>query len=175
MGWKNVKEHYRIEHLVQVRDGVIWIGSSYIPDNITIGQDGLFRKRYQPGFCCNEDLERYQREMDADLDWLAQLVQTPDTFEKSVTVWTYNDGDIIEKKCEEPGWPNVTHDGQMMYENTFSTDRNSVVQWAISNAQAWVKLAVQCVSRVESELVEAKNDLRNAMAAVQKLMTEATA
>lgn len=171
MGWKNVKEHYRIEHHVQVRDGVIWIGSSYIPDIIKIGQDGQFCKRYEPGH--NADLDRYQREMLADMDRLKQLVQTPDTFEKAVTVWTYDGGDIIEKQCEKPGWPNVTHDGQMMYENTFSTDRNSVVKWAIGNAHAWVENAGQWVARVKAEMKQANTDLRNAEAAVEKLEAEA--
>jgi len=27
------------------------------------------------------------------------------------------------------GWPNVTHDGDLMYANTYSTDKGKVIEW----------------------------------------------
>lgn len=73
--------------------------------------------------------------MEAGPETLRQLVQSPDSFAAAVTVYTYCGGDIIEKQCETSGWPNVTHDGEMMYENTFSTDKDQVVVWAKENAE----------------------------------------
>jgi len=40
MGWKNLKEHFRIGHIVQCRDGVILIGSGYVSDLIKVSLDG---------------------------------------------------------------------------------------------------------------------------------------
>ena len=44
MGWKNVKEHYRIGHSVHVTEKGICIGSSYIPDIIIIAPDGTIER-----------------------------------------------------------------------------------------------------------------------------------
>lgn len=146
MGWKNVKEHYRIEHFVQVTPAGLCIGSSYIHDIIVIrlqdDDEGMFLKRYQ-GMGGNKDLERYQAEMDADLVTLRELIRTPDTFTASLPVYTWEDGKILEKHCEEYGYPNVTHDGQMMYENMFSPSYHVTLDRAIKDAEAGVRLAAK--------------------------------
>jgi len=152
MGWKNIKEHYRIGHQVQVTKQGICIGSPYIHDIIVIGLDGAVKKRYDSGRT-NEDLRRYQSEMDADPDRLRQLIQSPDTFGEPVVVYTYADADIIEKQCEELGWPNVTFDGEMMYENTFSTDKNQVVEWAKNSAKIGVKTWTRQVQEANERLL----------------------
>lgn len=61
MGWKNVKEHYRIEHIVHVRDGAVVIGSPYVPEIIRATPDGkavwatVLNRRKGEG----EELDRY--------------------------------------------------------------------------------------------------------------------
>lgn len=158
MGWKNVKEHYRITHQVRMGDMGICIGSAYISDILVISLDGKLIKRYDDR--SNDLLARYQAEMDADPELLKRLVQEPDVFTVSIPVFTYVGGSIIEKLCEMPGWPNVTHDGDMMYENAYSTDRNEVVQWAKRNAN----LAVQCYEREVKEAERALSDARTRLA-----------
>lgn len=168
MGWKNVKEFYRIGHLVQVvPDKGICIGSPYIHDIIVIGFDGLFRRRLQP--CRNDDLCRYQEEMDEDPGKLKDLIETPDIFENSVTIWTYKGGDIIEKQCEIPEWPNVTHDGQMIYENTHSTDRSEVVEWAKQNAEAYLIMATEQAEEARKRLTECQQMFAEAKGHIKKL------
>src|SRR5687768_3761792 len=100
MGWKNIKEHYRIGHSVCVTEQGICIGSPYIHDIIVIGLDGKLKKRYERDGS-NEDLERYQQEIEADPALLKKLIDGPDRFTKDVTVYTFSDGEIIEKKCEQ--------------------------------------------------------------------------
>lgn len=168
MGWKNVKEHYRINHIVQVReDKGICIGSPYIHDLIVIGFDGSFIKKDDGRV--NEDLRRYQTEMLANMPKLKELVESPDTFEKSITIWTYDGGKIIEKQCEVPEWPNVTHDGEMIYENTFSVDRSKVIKWAKKNAELWLKRYVEVVQEAKQRVVELETEMAEAQAAVEKL------
>jgi len=111
MGWKAVRDHYRIEHQVQVTDKGICIGSPYIHDIIVISLDrGEIVKRYDPGsgWSRNENLDRYQSEMDADPFKLAELVAAEDVFERSLPVYTYEGGDIIEKQCEALGYGPTT-------------------------------------------------------------------
>jgi hypothetical protein len=170
MGWKNVKEHYRIGHTVQVTDKGICIGSDYIHDIIVVTPEGKVVKRYDGGG--NEDLARYQREINSDPRVLQRLAETPDVFSASITVYTYGDGQVIEKQCETPGWPNVTHDGLMMYDNTFSTDKESVVDWAKEEAAAHLRYAEENVRNSEKQLAKSLEIRAKALADLKKLGTD---
>jgi hypothetical protein len=136
MGWKNVKEHYRIEHIVQINENQLQIGSSYIQDLIVVDMEGTVVKRYERGLASNENLERYQQEIDANPALFKELMTKPDTFEKSITVYTWEGEKIIEKQCESTEWPSVTHDGELMSENTFSVDKEQVIRWAKKSAKS---------------------------------------
>jgi uncharacterized Zn finger protein (UPF0148 family) len=159
MGWKAIKEHYRIDHAVAVVPGKgICIGSPYVHDLITIDDDAnviIGKLGVRPG----EKLDRYREEMEADRAKLKAIIAQPDTFERSIAVFTYQGADIIECACEELGWPNVTHDGRMMYENMFSTDRAEVVDWAIRSARSSVEAWTENVARRQDELAETQQHL----------------
>lgn len=167
MGWKAVKEHYRIVHIVHVKDQGICIGSPYINDIMLIDRGGRLVKRYEGN--SNKDLMRYQQEMDADPDTLRRLVEAADEFEKSVTVYTYEGGDIIEKRCEQLGYPHVTHDGELMYENTFSADKQYIIARAKLNAKAGIDGWGRTVSETEQRLSEQRALLAAEEAALAKL------
>jgi hypothetical protein len=169
MGWKNVKEHYRIEHLVQVRDSKIHIGSSYISSLIVIGSTGEIENRHKEPWKTDKELRRYEQEMDSDPAKLKELIESPDTFAKSTTVYTYRDADIIEKQCEELGWPNVTHDGEMMYANRFSTDRSLVIHWALENARCYRQNMLEVVEYNTKNLRDAESRLLKALTHIKAL------
>lgn len=138
MSWKNIKDHYNIGHIVQIREGRICIGSSYVSDLIRVTFDGQVSWG-NLGRGSNADLCRYYDEMMADLKKVKKLIETPDSFAISLPVYTYDGGQILEKQCEAYGYPNVTHDGMLMYENTFSADQKQVIAWAKRNAFCGVK------------------------------------
>lgn len=167
MGWKSVKEHYRISHIVHVRKEGICIGSPYVSDLIVIALDGNITKRGDHR--TNEDLTRYLAEMEADLVKLKELVSCPDSFAASIAVYTYEGAEIIEKKCETLGWPNVTHDGQLMYENTFSTDRAAIVKIAKENARLGVKAWQDNLDDSLDRTIKCLSELRDARAEIAKL------
>ncbi len=152
MGWKNVKEHYRIGHLVHITPEGLCIGSPFIHNIIVVGLDGKVLKRYDER--ANEDLRRYQQEFDADPDTLRRLIETPDTFTAGITVYTYDGGDILERECEQLGWPNVTHDGELMYDNRFSPDKATVVAWAKRSADLEIKYGEERVEEVKRRLAD---------------------
>jgi len=167
MGWKNVKEHYKIGHYVQVTEKGICIGSPYIHDIIVIGLDGTIKKTETTTH--NADLIRYQIEMLDDPEKLRQLVQSPDGFSKSIPVYTYDGGEIIEKQCETLGWPNVTHDGLMIYENTFSADKDVVIAWAKTNAELAIKWTLEHIEQKQQELESLQADLSKYRNDLEKL------
>jgi hypothetical protein len=168
MGWKNVKEFYRIVHAVRVTSEGICIGSPYIHDLIVIGLDGII-KRTRENYFTNVDLRRYMSDFERDPKVLKDLVLSEDHFEKRIAVFTYDGGDVVEKFCEAPGWPNVTHDGQMMFDNTFSIDREIARQLAIRNAEAGVQIFTQRIKHKENELHKCEEELRQCENDLKKL------
>lgn len=166
MGHKAFREHYRIGHIVKVNERGVCIGSPYIPDLIVVAMDGTILEEYDR---LNEDLKRYVAEMKADPAKLREVLNAPDTFEASIPVYTYKGADIIEKLCEKPGWPNVTHDGDIMYENTFSTDKAKVVAWAKRNAGLGVKFANDKIEQLKSDIARVESNLAKELADLAKL------
>ncbi len=188
MGWKNVKEHYGITHYVQVSDKGICIGSGYVHDLIVISPADMPRNWYdradrtetkighnisilRPTYLGRgEPFDGIVKAMADDPAKLRELIDTADTFAASITVYTYDyDGNIIEKQCEELGWPNVTHDGMMMYENHVFETRREAVRKAREEMSAWVKNAKEHVASAERDLQERRDRLAKAESAAEKL------
>jgi hypothetical protein len=163
MGWKAIKDHYRIRHQVAVYpEKGICIGSSYIHDIIRLHVEtktiSTCRSANPPGFS-NEDLARCWAEFHNDLDMLWDLAAAPDTFEESLPVFTYERGEVLQLECEAYDWPNVTHDGRIMYENTFFPTREQAVAYGKRDAELAVQYASEHVKRREEELAEALEHL----------------
>lgn len=134
MGWKKLKEFYEIEHIVQVCEEGICIGSSYSYNIAVINpKTGKLKENaVHEGFIRRNYPKLYQA---SEIDIL-HLLNTEDTFEDSIKVYTYENDKILEKYCEKVGWPNITHDGLLMYNNTFSTDKNTIITKALKNTAA---------------------------------------
>lgn len=171
MGSKNVKEHYRIGHTVQIRGGIIAIGSAYVHDLIRVTFAGAVTWGTL-GRAANSELCRYFDEMTADPATLLRLIREPDTFTADLRVYTYQGGEIIGKYCEAYGWPNICHDGQLQYENTHSSSRDQVVRWAKLNAQCGIENCRDSVAQAEKEVERLRGYLRQHEADRLKLDTD---
>lgn len=159
MGWKRVKEHYGIRHIVCVTEAGICIGSGYVHNLITITPDGSIKRLFSLGR--GEPFDGWVAAMEADRETLLRLMAEPDEFSASRTVYTFDyDGNIIAKTCETPGWPNVTHDGDLMYNNTFSTNRKKVVRWARRNILAGAERARWAARESERDLARHRERLK---------------
>jgi hypothetical protein len=151
MGWKNIKERFGIEHHVQVTATGVCIGSGYISELVTIDSaTGAVKANEAYGSFLKE---HYPALLEAAPDELVRLIAEPDTFSAAIVVYTYDGAEIVEKTCDKPGWPNVTHDGCMMYENSFSTDKSVVVGWAKNSAAIAVEGMRRRIAEVELELI----------------------
>lgn len=172
MGWKSVKEAYGITHIVKVEDDDLKIGSAYVGDLLTVKPDGTVIKS---SILTNDSgpLADVCRAMEADRTRLVELLVTRDTFERSLPVWTYENGRILELACEEHEWPNVTHDGRLMYENLFFEKREDAVIAAIRNAEYAVEGWTENVERSERDLAEKRARLARACAHLEAYETQA--
>lgn len=161
MGWKSVKEAYDIDHIVKMEDGKLQIGSGYVGDLITVHPDASVTVN---SIVTGNDgeLSRIRRDLEADPARLQHLLNAKDRFDASLPVWTYEEGNLLELQCEEHGWPNVTHDGRLMYENTFFEKRDHAIRAAIKNGEYAVKGWTETVEYTEKELEEKRDHLERA-------------
>lgn len=143
MGYKLLRDTYKIKHIVQVCDEkkyggrVICIGSPYIHDLIVINMEGEIVKRNDRRN--NDNLRRYMQEFDADLEKLKRIVQTPDSFDadKNKTVYIYDSYycRIRTEVCHEYGYPNTTNMGELMYDNTSFMTYKDAFSYALRDTE----------------------------------------
>jgi len=157
MGWKAIKEHYRIEHIVEARDGRVIVRSDFVPHLLSIYPDGAIT--LNDLYADTKEMIRIKSEMDADPALMQRLFAQEDHFERSITVYTYKRSEILEKQCEEFGWPNVTHDGVLMHDNDFSVDRNVIVEKVRRSMKADVEWARKEILAAEKKLQDSRDVL----------------
>ena len=168
MGWKRVKDHYQIGYLVHANDkGEVIIGSFHIPRAIIISRNGRITVLYEPSK--NSEMALLIERLSAEPEVLAALVQDEDSFAVNLPVYTYRGGALVELKCEALGYPNVTHDGQIQYENTHSADISQVVRWAKECALLRRKSLVEQRARLARKLAEADVEIAAAAADIERL------
>ncbi|MGL6120674.1 MAG: hypothetical protein ACRC0V_09235 [Fusobacteriaceae bacterium] len=159
MGWKNIEKKFNIQHIVQIRDNKICIGSGYIGDIITISFEGKIIKMDRD--YSNEHLKRYVTELrEAERTGeLKKLIDLPDTFENLKPIYTCEKGRVIKKFCEEYEYPNVCTDGDLIYENTFFVNRKDAVKYCCKNARLRLKYSAQNFGRKFTEMGRATKRL----------------
>lgn len=157
MGVKALKERFGITHIVQMSGARVCIGSGYVSDIVTI--DPSTGRVTESSTFAGFLKQHYPALAEAAPEEVARLLVAQDQFADSIPVFTYDGGKIIEKQCEKPGWPNVTHDGDVMYENTYSTDKRQVVQWAKRNARAGISIITRSIADTETRLAEQREEL----------------
>ena len=170
MGWKTLKNHFNIKHNIQVNQCFIHIGSDYVQNlaSIHLETGEIIINETFPSFLRKEYPELFSAKPEAILE----LIQAEDTFTRSIPVYTYTDDNIIEKYCEEVGFPNTTHDGVLMYNNMFSTDKDKVVKWAKRNLEAEIYILEENIQEKEESLKKYKSMLFERKAFQDKLQAE---
>ena len=170
MGWKALKDAYGITHNVCVTSVGICIGSGYVHDLVVVDPvSGRVRENEAFGRILSQYYPALAEASPAEI--LGHL-QAKDTFEASIPVYTYEGANIIEKRCEALGWPNTTHDGQLMYENMFSADRDVVIGWAKRSAELETKHLSEAILRIHDQLFDLQNRLDKARTHSERLAAE---
>jgi hypothetical protein len=146
MGWKKLKDAFELTHLEVVDGDVISLGSAYIPDKVKIHRDGG----------CTGDLRwlaKYYPDLaSATKAQVAELLAATDVFERSLPVYAVSDGELREYQCEEYGWPNTTHCGQMMYDNRFFDTPDKAIANGIENAEAGLEILAESEAQIVAQL-----------------------
>ena len=116
MGWKNFRDYFNLQAIVQINytnhhEPMLYIGSGYIPDLIIVNFRGELVKGFNRFMDKENTLAVLQQNILAEPEKVKELLNTPDTFVADLPIFCFIDGVLVEKKCEQYGFPNVTHDG----------------------------------------------------------------
>ncbi len=157
MGWKLLKDRFAINHIVQVRDGRVLIGSPYVGNLAEINPKTgtLYRNPTFPRFLD----ETYPALASAEPAEIIAILAAQDSFSASLPVWTYDGAKIIEQQCEERGYPNVTHDGTLQYNNAHFDTQDKALARAKQVAKADIEWLTKSVAEAEERLTGLRNDL----------------
>lgn len=150
MGWKAFKEHFNIEHIVQINEGFVKIGSDYVSElvRISLTSGEVIRSDIFPSFLN----KHYPNLITADPKEILDLLNAQDQFNVSIPVYSSQGSEIIEKFCEVPGYPNITHDGCLMYDNVFYQDKNKAIEKAKSNALSEISYLEDSIEDYKQQL-----------------------
>lgn len=157
MGWKAFKEHFQIEHIVQIVGNELQIGSEYASNlaaiNFSTGE--VIESDTFPNFL----KKYYPLVLQATANEILDLLSIEDQFTSFIPVFTYAEHEILEKYCEEFTFPNVTHDGILMFSNTFSTSKEKVIGWAKRDVNLALNLFLELADKTEKKLNGYKNEV----------------
>jgi hypothetical protein len=165
MGIKLIKEQFRIHHIAHIDAGLFHIGSPFISTILSFNIDGELV--YGAENLANKDLVRYNNEISENKALFKQLWEQADPQKGDIGVfWVSDDCSISEDTCDEFGWPNTTHSGALMYENThFKTKREAAergirdVEAGIRSFKSNINEARQTIARCESAIAEGEKNL----------------
>lgn len=173
MGWKSFKEHFKIEHTVHIKEDFLLIGSAYVSDLVSISLKTGQITNNNPyvggqGFL----QEHYPEILKTNPKDILALLKKEDVFRNKIAIYYGKDGEIIETYCEEIGWPNVTYDGQVMYDNTHFTERSEAVKRELSELQSWMEFYKAEIPKKEKELSNLKTKMKSKLSLYEKLKLE---
>lgn len=172
MGWKLLKQYFEIKHIVQVENDQIKIGSGYVSDLALIDmKTGKLTRK--PGW--ERSLEEYGALLKASPEKILSLLSEPDQFERDLPVYIVSDARVIEEQCEVPGYPNLTHSGRLMYENTTFLEREKADQYALKSLGYRIKTWSERKEQLSNEIAEIEAEIalaRSAQTEIQSRLTK---
>jgi hypothetical protein len=69
---------------------------------------------------------------------IKDIIEGKDEIENPLTVYTVQNGELKECITDEYGWPNVTDDGFLMYENQYFRTKEAAIQRGIDNLECQI-------------------------------------
>ena len=129
MGIKALKREFKIGHIVQRLPGKIVIGSPYVSELIAIHSEGIVSKSRSVQSGKDEIGQIYDALIGCDKAKLLKILNDPEIPIDPKPVYTEaTRGRVIKVYCEEYGWPNLTTEGVLMYDNIHFKRRSEALK-----------------------------------------------
>jgi len=154
---KLIKELKLEDFIVQKGHDKIFIGNNMVNDFITIYNSGKLDCNWMVKEGSKIYSPIYKTLSEMSVIKLRELIFSDDVFDKPLTVvYTERNGKVLKQYCTEFGYPNITTDGWLMYDNThFKTRQEALkcsiveniagIRWSFSNLWYDIKSAMRRV------------------------------
>lgn len=184
MGWKNLKNHFNLKYIVHVQNDYIHIGNKYINNIISINIHNANIKVnndfWNDRIYINENNEiLYHHNIDqsfkdiinTDKQILLDIINSEDNFHSSITLYTFDksNGDIIELTSEHTEFPNVTHNGTLIYDHCFSIDKDLIIKKAKDKIQQRINGTSEFIDELQKDINTQTDKLNSLNIALEKL------
>ncbi|MBT0554284.1 hypothetical protein [Riemerella anatipestifer] len=171
MGIKKFKEHYDIKNLVYRTEEDIRIANPYTTF-ITLKHDGEIIKKYNID---NDYWAKLQDTLITDYGngTLKKILQEPDEYEGDlIPVYGFINDKLIETYCEKIGYPNLTIEGYIAFENVFFTDKSKAIHEKIEELRYMKQLYEEHKKKVLEKYKELRKKIIDNDNQIQKLKQE---
>jgi hypothetical protein len=88
---------------------------------------------------------------------IKDIIEGGDEIENPLTVYAAQDGELKERVTDEYGWPNVTDDGFLMYENQYFRSKEEAIRRGIADLECQIISSKRLVDEYADKLVKHKD------------------
>lgn len=154
MGWKALKQKFSIDGTISIEGEELHVGSGFVTSLVVVNLKTGHVSESAAFAGSNGD--RFKALLTASKEDILSVLELKDVFEKSIPIYRYENNVIIEELCEIPSYPHNTHSGLLIYENTFSTDKEKIIERAKRELDAGIEMASKTLVKLERDLKELK-------------------
>lgn len=154
MGFKAIKDIFKIGHIVHVREDIIYIGSAYVSELAHINMN--------TGEIVDKDnflYRNYIHLLQTPPDKILAIIQEKDDFDQSIPVYRAEGDKIVTHYCEKVGWPNTTHEGILIYENEFFINEKDAFEYQKKDIATYINFLKEEVVGFEEKKQEANTEI----------------
>lgn len=157
MGWKALTEHYELDALHVKVDGDDFIVSTGLEDvifdrNGKLKKNDVARGEYSSANTRRFTLIGFVIAVEANVEKFKELFAKEDTFANSIDIYTFKGGEVLKKQCEEFKPLTLTHDGEVIYENTHWATFDEALDAGIRSHKASIEWNHLQIESLRSEL-----------------------
>jgi len=158
------------EYTVNNNDEYIAVGSPMCHDLISVNKKTLKLKyaldTWNEGRKCLENKPKdllfiYDKLQELiDNGQIQDIINGQDEIENPLPVYTIDNGILIETFTDTYGYPNLTIDGFLMYDNEYFKSKKEAVEKGLAECEGWIEMLTERKSELEKE-VQTKIDRIN--------------
>lgn len=124
-------------------------------------------------------LQRSNGEMLFIYDTLVKLIESnqiqdiligDDEIENPIDVYTVKNGELIKTQTDKVGWPNLTKEGWLMYDNTFFTNIDDAIDYGIREYTAWKQLHIEQLDELKEKIKEREEKIEHCTSVILTLL-----
>lgn len=164
-------------YTVHFEENKVCIGSPYVSHLLTVDTKTLSVKYALDTFRKGRD-SLGSKNLTFIWDKLHELIQTGD-LQRIITendstvgmfpVYSVREGCLIESFTDEFGWPHSTHDGTLMYNNTFFKTKSEAIKDGIKEECSNIKRINEHIEQLRLDLIKKDENLKKHIGFLQNL------